>query len=57
MRARPFPASIILDKPEEKGEGAPVLDPAKGKAFYDAVVTAIEAGLGDVFTGWDEIRP
>jgi creatinine amidohydrolase len=57
MRARPFPASIILDKPEQKGEGAPVLDPAKAKAFYDAVVTAIAAGLGEVFAGWDEIRP
>jgi creatinine amidohydrolase len=57
MRARPFPASIILDRPELKGEGAPVLDPAKARAFYSAIATAIEAGLRDVFAGWSEIRP
>ena len=27
IRARPFPASIILDRPESAGEGAPILDP------------------------------
>lgn len=57
MRARPFPASIILDRPESKGEGAPVLDPAKAKAFYAAIAKEIEAGLRDVFAGWSEIRP
>jgi len=57
LRTRPFPASIILDKKETAGEGAPVLDPAKAKAFYDGVVVAIEAGLKDVFAGWSEIRP
>ena len=56
LRTRPFPASIILDKKETAGEGAPVLDPAKAKAFYDGVVVAIEAGLKDVFAGWSEIR-
>ena len=56
MRARPFPASIILDRKETAAEGAPVLDPAKAKAFYAGVVGAIEAALRDVFAGWSEIR-
>jgi creatinine amidohydrolase len=57
LRARPFPASIILDRKEAATEGAPVIDPAKAKAFYGGVVNAIEAGLNDVFAGWSEIRP
>jgi creatinine amidohydrolase len=56
LRARPFPASIILDRKEAAGEGAPVLDPGKAKAFYDGVVEAIHAGLRDVFAGWSEIK-
>jgi creatinine amidohydrolase len=56
LRARPFPASIILDQPETAAEGAPVLDPAKANAFYAGVVVAIESGLRDVFAGWSEIR-
>jgi creatinine amidohydrolase len=56
LRARPFPASIILDRKESAAEGAPVLDPAKAKAFYDGTVAAIHAGLRDVFAGWSEIR-
>jgi creatinine amidohydrolase len=55
LRARPFPASIILDRKETAGEGAPVLDPAKAKAFYDGVVEELEAGLREVFAGWSEI--
>jgi hypothetical protein len=56
VRARPFPASIILDKPETNGEGAPDLDPKKAKAFYGAVVSEIESALRRVFEGWSEIR-
>jgi len=56
LRARPFPASIILDRKETAAEGKPVLDPAKAKAFYASVVDAIEAALRDVFAGWSEIR-
>jgi len=56
MRARPFPASIILDRKEHAAEGTPVLDPAKAKAFYAGVVGEIEAALRDVFAGWSEIR-
>jgi len=55
VRARPFPASIILDGPESNGEGAPILDPAKAKAFYGAVVAEIESALRRVFDGWSEI--
>jgi creatinine amidohydrolase len=56
LRARPFPASIILDRKEAAAEGAPVLDPAKAKAFYSGVVEAIDAGLRDVFAGWSAIK-
>jgi creatinine amidohydrolase len=56
LRARPFPASIILDRKETANEGAPVLDPSKAKAFYDGIVSAVEAALRDVFAGWSEIR-
>jgi len=57
LRARPFPASIILDRKESAAEGAPVLDAAKAREFYDGVVGEIEAGLREVFAGWSEIRP
>jgi creatinine amidohydrolase len=57
LRARPFPASIILDRKETAAEGAPVLDLAKAREFYAGVVDAIEAGLTEVFSGWSEIRP
>jgi creatinine amidohydrolase len=56
LRARPFPASIILDRKESAAEGAPVLDPVKAGEFYAGVVGEIEAGLRDVFAGWSEIR-
>ena len=57
FRARPFPASIILDRPEAAAEGAPVLDPAKAKAFFDRVAQSIDVTLSEVFAGWREIRP
>lgn len=56
LRARPFPASIILDRKETVAEGAPQLDPAKAKAFHAGVVDAVEAGLRELFAGWSEIR-
>jgi creatinine amidohydrolase/Fe(II)-dependent formamide hydrolase-like protein len=56
LRARPFPASIILDRKEAAGAGAPVLDAAKAKAFYDGVVNEIDVSLREVFAGWSEIR-
>jgi creatinine amidohydrolase len=57
LRTRPFPASIILDRPEIAAEGAPVLDPGRAKAFYDGIVRATAEGLRAVFAGWAEIRP
>jgi creatinine amidohydrolase len=57
LRARPFPASIILDRTETSAEGTPVLDPAKARAFHAGIADAIESGLRDVFAGWSEIRP
>lgn len=55
LRARPFPASIILDRPEKDGDGAPVLDPDKARRFYDGTLIAVEAGIRSVFTGWDAL--
>jgi creatinine amidohydrolase len=55
VRARPFPASIILDRPESAGEGAPILDAAKARQFYAAVVAEIEKALRELFAGWREI--
>jgi len=57
LRARPFPASIILDRPETAGEGAPVLDATKAKAFYARVLDELDTSLREVFAGWREIRP
>ena len=56
LRARPFPASIILDRKEAKSEGAPVLDETKARAFHAGVVDAVEGALRDLFAGWSEIR-
>jgi creatinine amidohydrolase len=57
LRARPFPASIILDRAESAGEGAPILDEAKARAFFDRVADEVDATLHAVFEGWREIRP
>jgi creatinine amidohydrolase len=56
LRARPFPAAIILDKPETRDEGAPNPDAAKAKAFYGRVVDEMDASLKEVFAGWQAIR-
>lgn len=55
LRARPFPASIILDRPETEGNGAPVLDADKARAFFARCVDAAEAALRELFEGWNEI--
>ena len=58
LRARPFPASVILERPETNGNGAPVLDGAKAVAFYTRCLDAAERTLRDLFAGWDDIgRP
>jgi creatinine amidohydrolase len=56
VRARPFPATVMLERPEKAGEGAPNPDPAKAADFYRRTVDAVESALEDVFAGWDEIR-
>lgn len=56
MRARPFPASIILDRKETSGDGAPDLDRDKAATFFRQTVDAIAAGLEELFAGWREIR-
>lgn len=52
VKARPFPATIILDAEERDGDGAPVLDPDKAAEFYRRTVDAVEAALLEVFDGW-----
>ncbi len=56
IQARPFPASIILERPERSGEGAPVLDRAQAAVFYQRTMGAVESAIRDVFAGWKEIR-
>jgi len=55
VQARPFPASIILERAEKDGEGAPVLDPGKAGEFYERTLRAVESTLRSVWTGWDQI--
>jgi creatinine amidohydrolase len=57
VTARPFPASIILERPEEGGDGAPVLDTAKAAEYRRRVANAVHAAIQEVFEGWDELRP
>jgi len=56
MRARPFPASIILDKPERNGDGAPDLDRKKAREFFDRTIEEVAKGLEGLFEGWRDIR-
>jgi creatinine amidohydrolase len=56
IKARPFPATIILNHEEKDGDGAPVIDHEKAQTFYRRVVEAAEAALGEVFAGWEELR-
>lgn len=55
VQARPFPASIILDRAERGGDGAPVLDREKARVFYERTAAAVEEALRSVFEGWDEL--
>lgn len=57
IKARPFPASVILERPEIADEGAPVLDREKCRLFFSRAVDAVDSALRTVFTGWDELRP
>lgn len=55
IRARPFPASIILDREETNEEGAPVLDREKATAFYALTLRDLESAIRHVFAGWAEL--
>lgn len=56
VQARPFPASIILERPEAQGQGAPILDLDKARSFYEKTVDAVETALRGIFEGWSELR-
>lgn len=56
LRARPFPATIILDRPEKNGDGAPDLDPARAKRFFERCTDAAADALREVFDGWEDLR-
>jgi creatinine amidohydrolase len=56
IKARPFPATVMLERAETAGEGAPILDEDKARRYYAGVVDAIEAALREVLAGWDELR-
>jgi len=57
VKARPFPASIILNREEKReGEGAPILDADKAAEFYRRTVDAVAAALEEVFAGWEDLR-
>ena len=57
VKARPFPASIILNHEEKKeGDGAPILDADKAAEFYRRTVDAVETALKEVFAGWEDLR-
>ena len=58
VKARPFPASVILTREEKReGEGTPVLEADKAAEFYRRTVDAVEAALEEVFAGWEDLRP
>jgi len=57
VKARPFPATIILNREERReGEGAPILDADKAAEFHRRTVDAVEAALKEVFAGWEDLR-
>ena len=56
VKARPFPATIILNHPENEGDGAPVIDHDKAQTFYRRTVDAAESALEEVFAGWEDLR-
>jgi len=56
VKARPFPATIILEREEKNGDGAPVLDAGKAAEFYRRTVEAVGSALEEVFAGWEDLR-
>jgi creatinine amidohydrolase/Fe(II)-dependent formamide hydrolase-like protein len=55
VKARPFPATVILDREETDGDGEPDLDRAKAAEFYRRTVDLMHEYLEEVLSGWSEI--
>lgn len=56
IKARPFPATIMLERADPDGLGAPVLDRERARSFYQRTVDGVEAALREVFEGWEDLR-
>ena len=56
VKPRPFPSSVMLERAETAGEGAPVLDAGKARRYYDAVVDSVERAIREVLEGWEDLR-
>jgi len=56
VKPRPFPSTVMLERAETHGEGAPVLDAAKARRYYDGVIEAVERTIREVLEGWEELR-
>jgi len=56
VKARPFPASVMLDRPEKGGDGAPILDLDRAREFRRRSTDLVLAAIRDVFDGWNELR-
>jgi creatinine amidohydrolase len=56
VKPRPFPSTVMLERAEIAGEGAPVLDAGKARRYYDAVVRAVERAIREVLEGWEDLR-
>jgi creatinine amidohydrolase len=56
LMARPFPASVILEREEKDGDGAPILDPERAGQFFEKTILALAALLEELFEGWRELR-
>jgi creatinine amidohydrolase len=56
VKARPFPATVMLARPERDGSGAPTFDEAAARRYYGRVLDSVEEALREVLAGWDELR-
>ena len=56
VKARPFPATIILPRPAAGDEAASILDLDLARRFHGRTVDTLESVLREVFEGWDELR-
>ncbi len=56
VRARPFPATIILERQEREGDGAPDFDPTRAREFHQLVLARLRELLDELFAGWAALR-